>query len=439
MPDPGKPRHGTAPERLGRYRVDAVLGRGAMGTVYRGHDERIDRPVALKTVREELLAGSGGADFLERFRREVQAAGRCSHPNIVAVYDYSDAPPTPYIVMELLEGASLAAHVAGPRRIPPAEALPVIGQLLNALHFAHSLDIVHRDVKPANVMLLPDGRVKVADFGVARLGEAAGAATLVGTPHYMSPEQWHGGPVDARSDIYSAAAVLFEMLAGERPPPAGAGASAPGEHPRIPKGWQESLNRALAPDPAQRFPSAREFSEALFENAPEEAAAGPADATVVRPAGLEAPPAPSPGGWDPQILLRAEQELTQYIGPIARVLVRRRAAEAASLDELCRSLARNIPEPREQERFLRRASGASTTLGRTTTAGSAPGASTLPEAELEAARRHLAQFVGPIARVLVNRAARRAHTLPDLYLSLADSVPAGDRERFLAGQPAPDA
>src|SRR4051794_37603982 len=190
------------PKALGRYRIDAVLGRGAMGVVYRAHDPVIDRPVAIKLVHADLLDGGDRTDFLARFKREAQAAGRCIHPNIVTVYDYSDGMP-PFLVMEFVEGRDLQGVLRSRGRLGPPEALPILMQVLRGLGHAHAAGVVHRDVKPANIMLPGGGVVKITDFGVARLGRHSmtHAGAIVGTPSYMAPEQLRGVGVDARSDL----------------------------------------------------------------------------------------------------------------------------------------------------------------------------------------------------------------------------------------------
>ena len=206
-----------APWHIGRCRVERVLGRGAMGIVYRAHDPEIDRPVAIKLVRSDLLEGEERAEYFARFRREAQAAGRCAHPNIVAIYDFALHEDHPFLVMEYVEGESLAQAFSRGARFAPEEACRIMLQVLEALACAHGLGIVHRDVKPANILLIDNGRVKVTDFGVARIGTAAltRGGFVVGTPSYMAPEQCRGEKVDQRSDLFAAGIVLFELLTGE--------------------------------------------------------------------------------------------------------------------------------------------------------------------------------------------------------------------------------
>src|SRR5580704_693972 len=212
------------PLTIGRYRVESKLGRGAMGVVYKGHDPEIDRPVAIKLVRMDLLEGGRREDYLARFRREVQAAGRCLHPNIVAIYDFGSHPSAaeggePFFVMEFVDAAPLDASLPKDAGIGAEAAGAIVLQLLDALAGAHALGVTHRDIKPANLLMSADGRVKVMDFGISRVSTShlTQAGAVMGTPRYMSPEQIRGEAVDARSDVFSTGAVLHELLVGRTP------------------------------------------------------------------------------------------------------------------------------------------------------------------------------------------------------------------------------
>src|SRR5271163_3236400 len=183
------------PPAIGRYRVDQELGRGAMGIVYKGHDPEIDRPVAIKLVRMDLLESGRREDYLARFRREVQAAARCLHPNIVAIYDFGSHEGEPFFVMEFVDAAPLDASLPKDSGIGAEAAGAIVLQLLDALAGAHALGVTHRDIKPANLLLAADGRVKVMDFGISRVSTShlTQAGAVMGTPRYMSPEQIRGG------------------------------------------------------------------------------------------------------------------------------------------------------------------------------------------------------------------------------------------------------
>jgi serine/threonine-protein kinase len=200
----------------GRYRLVELLGEGGMATIYRATDAELGRDVAVKVMRPEYGRDPG---FIARFRQEAQAAARLSHPNIAQVYDYGSDGGAPFIVMELVEGGDLASVIRERGPLPVGAAARIAGQIADALEAAHARGIIHRDVKPSNVLLAPDGRVKVVDFGIARaLSEAQLTlpGTTLGSVHYFSPEQARGEVVTQRSDIYSLGLVLWEMLTGRR-------------------------------------------------------------------------------------------------------------------------------------------------------------------------------------------------------------------------------
>lgn len=202
--------------KLGKYEINAELGRGSMGVVYGAVDPRLGRPVALKTMSPSV---AGDPDLLKRFYREAQSAGQLRHPNIVTIYDIDEADGIPFIAMEFLEGESLEKLIAARRDVHVVKKLDIIIQSLRGLHYAHQHGIVHRDVKPANIVVLSDGLVKIVDFGIARIGGGSMTRTgmVMGTPMFMSPEQVVGQTVDARSDIFSVGVILYELLAYQNP------------------------------------------------------------------------------------------------------------------------------------------------------------------------------------------------------------------------------
>jgi serine/threonine-protein kinase len=205
-------------KKIGRYKVLSELGRGAMGVVYKAQDPALDRVVALKTI---LLNEDSGArrDYQKRFSLEARAAGKLTHPNIVTTYDFGEDGDLAYLAMELLEGTDLRERMSD-GALPVAEAVGIAIQVADGLGFAHERGVVHRDVKPANIMLLERGDVKIMDFGIARMRSAdqmTSTGIVVGTPRFMSPEQVSGQPVDQRSDLFSLGVVLYEMLTGVAP------------------------------------------------------------------------------------------------------------------------------------------------------------------------------------------------------------------------------
>jgi serine/threonine-protein kinase len=284
----------TSPAKLGKYAIRRELGRGAMGVVYEGFDPSIERIVALKTVRADQLGGEDAPEILARFRREAQAAGRLTHPNVVAVYELGEDAGTTFIAMEFVKGRSLKEYLEQHTRFTTPQLARIMTELLAALDYSHRNGVVHRDIKPANVMILEDGTVKVADFGIARIEQSSLTQTgmILGTPSYMSPEQFMGQTVDGRSDLFSAGVILYELLTGEKPFSGSATTimhKVLQEEPlppstlnvQVPKPFDGVMKRALAKRPDERFQTAREFAEAIKAAIDGREVPAATDATVV--------------------------------------------------------------------------------------------------------------------------------------------------------------
>jgi tRNA A-37 threonylcarbamoyl transferase component Bud32 len=276
----------------GRYRLGSLLGAGGMASVYLAEDEVLERQVAVKVLSPPYAQDPV---FVERFRREARSAARLSHPNVVAVFDSGSDATEHYLVMEYVAGQSLAQLLHRQGRLAPRRAGELAVEVCAALAAAHDRGLVHRDVKPANVLVGDDGRVKVTDFGIAKAAATAtltGTGTVLGTVAYLSPEQAQGGPVDARSDLYSLGCVLYELLCGS--PPFGSGADSPAvavasrhlhqppeppsaHNPQVDPELDAVVLTALAKDPARRYQSAVELQDALERVLARKAvAAGPA-------------------------------------------------------------------------------------------------------------------------------------------------------------------
>src|SRR4051795_1968019 len=201
----------------GRYEIQREIARGGMAEVYLARDQSLNRPVALKALFPEFAREPS---FVERFRREAQAAANLNHPNIVSIYDWGQESGTYFIVMEYVEGRSLRELIQSEGAIEPGQAADIAAEIASALAFAHRSGVVHRDVKPGNVLLTDSGTVKVTDFGIARAGTSDGltqTGSVMGTATYFSPEQAQGLPVDGRSDVYALGVVLYEMVTGVAP------------------------------------------------------------------------------------------------------------------------------------------------------------------------------------------------------------------------------
>jgi serine/threonine protein kinase len=274
---------------IGKYEIRGLLGRGAMGAVHEGWDPLIGRRVAIKTIllngdatdgssgsANGSRAGSGGLGTPARFRREAQAAGRLLHSNVVGVFDYIEEAGSAWLVMEFVDGQTLSGWLGNTPRPPFGAVLRVMDDILAGLGYCHANNVIHRDIKPSNIMLTREGRAKIADFGIARVDSSSLTQTgmVTGTAAYMSPEQFSGAPVDARSDLYSCGVMLYLMLTGERPytgsglteimykvmtteaPTASATAGVPTEFDAV-------VKRAMAKSPADRYQSAADFAAAL--------------------------------------------------------------------------------------------------------------------------------------------------------------------------------
>ncbi|MEK6543141.1 MAG: CHASE2 domain-containing protein [Elusimicrobiota bacterium] len=284
---------------LGRYEIVKELGKGAMGIVYLGRDPKINRQVAIKTMRfEDDIDEASMKAVKERFFREAESAGNLSHPNIVKIYDAGDEQDISYIAMELLEGEDLKIYASKDSLLPMPKVIEYAALVADALAYAHKQGIVHRDIKPANIMLLKDGNVRVTDFGIARITASSKTATgtVLGTPSYMSPEQISGKKVDGRADLFSLGVCLYELLTGEKPWKGGDSigtllfqiANDPYPDPvairkDIPPGIMPIIDKALQKDPEKRYQSGDEMARDLRNLQSTGASPKPPEATTTKP------------------------------------------------------------------------------------------------------------------------------------------------------------
>ena len=402
----------TIPERIGKYTISEVLGKGSMGTVYKGFDPHIHRAVAIKVIHKELLGDSSATDSVAaRFRNEAQAVGRLMHPGVVAIYEFGEDESTAFIAMEFVQGRNIDEVIASTPMLPQDLVLRIMDQLLDALSFAHAHGVWHRDVKPANLILTTAGQVKLTDFGIARIADAnlTQVSSAIGTPSYMAPEQFKGKGVDHRADLFACGVVLYRLLTGKRPFTGNAEVvmyKILNEDPPPPSvvtnggrrvAFDAVVARAIAKDIDARYQSAEEMRQALREigSAPDHESTQ--FMTSVAPVAENASPRPnaspiaanpllggtafgaaapaavpvsgtslgSPGtgvtptGWDIVELSRIERALASHVGPMARLMVRDAARSCHDSGSLVVAVARHIPEETKRQQFLELAHGGS--------------------------------------------------------------------------------
>jgi eukaryotic-like serine/threonine-protein kinase len=414
-------------EKIGDYEIVGVLGRGGMGKVFRVRNLLSDRLEAMKIVLPDTAANPEIAD---RFLREIRVHASLEHPHIAQLRTALRVENHVVMIIELVEGEGLDECLRQ-GTVDVRDGVRYVGQVLSALEYAHARGVIHRDIKPANIIVTPEGTVKLTDFGIARApGEQSftRSGVALGSLYYMSPEQVRTDPIDGRSDLYSVGVTLYEIATRKRPfegpsdysilsahvsempvPPADLNRS-------LPTGLSEVILKALAKQPAGRFQTAGEFRDALR-----------------RISGLSrtesvAPPVTAPAGIDPARLAAVESALVAALGPIARHLVVRTAQKATGLEDLCRQLAEQIPDPTERKSFLRAAGAGVSTASSPVPAAAPASGQVWDPSVLETARQSLAAYVGPIAGVIVNRAAKTSRTRQELLEKLASEI-SSDRDR----------
>ena len=434
------------PTKIGKYDIQSVLGKGAMGVVYKAFDPGIERVVAIKTVRKDLVDPDLVEQSMARFKNEAVAAGRLLHPNIVSVYEYGEDDANAFIVMEFVEGTGLRDFLNRGANFDLGQVTAMMTQLLQALDFAHERGVVHRDIKPANLILTKDGALKVADFGIARI-DTSNLTTMgmvMGTPSYMSPEQCQGQPVDRRSDLFSAAVVLYELLTGEKPF-AGAletiGYKICHENPRPPSTIARlSLSptidavvaTALEKNPEARFQNARAFNRALRQSCDALVADDALGATEINLAAVRMGPPPAVTAWDETMLRTIERQLATYLGPMAKVMIRKAAAQTHDVNELYTLLAESITDPAGRQRFMNSTPGG-THPPQVVATGQTAKTQTLPLDKdfVDQTTMRLAAYLGPIAKVVVNRAAQKAGNQHEFVQLVAGHLGTQERGAFL--------
>jgi hypothetical protein len=408
-------------DTIADYQILGVLGQGGMGAVYRVRNLLSGREEAMKVV---LPSHAADAEATDRFLREIKIQASLQHPNITALRTAVRADQNVLMIMELVDGDSLETKLrSGP--LPLAQAIRIADDILGALRYAHERGVVHRDVKPSNILVTSGGLPKLMDFGIARVAgdtRLTHSGMAMGSLHYMSPEQVLSKPVDERSDIYSMGATFYEMLTG-RPPVEGDNQyalmqahlrqvpPAPSDvAPSVPPEVSSVVMTSLAKAPEERFQNAAEFQAALRQSI---FGSGP------KPRLEEAE------------LARLETRLAGIVGPIAKALVARAAPRHSSMAALCRDLAGQIPGEADRIEFLHAfGMAAGSQAAHPSSANQPP---PLDARTLEAARAALAAYLGPMAAILVNRAARHARSAEQLKAALAGEIPDEQaRRKFLA-------
>ncbi|WP_321477324.1 serine/threonine-protein kinase [uncultured Paludibaculum sp.] len=449
-------------QTVGDYQVEGVLGRGGMGALYKVRNRISHRVDAMKVLLPSVRSSS--TEITGRFEREIQVHASLRHPNIAELYTAFQLDDQLLMVMELVEGPTLESLLAH-APLPVELSIGIIAQVLSALGYAHRQGVIHRDVKPTNIVLTRGGAVKLIDFGIA-LAEFNPRMTqtgmVLGSLAYMAPEQLTGQQSDARSDLYSVGITLYQALTGKRAidganeydmmnahvhqvlvPPAQL-------NPAIGEELSATILKSLAKQPAQRFQTADEFRQALSPYLPTSSSAWPQLAVSHLETGVQERVAtmlpvekiPSSSRFHSAALAVLHRNLAQYVGPIAKHLVLKESREAPDLDVLCRAVSMHIANESDRAAFLnacRTEFGAETRTVEAARPAQTPATPTpVPTASWDTAwldrlKKDLAVQIGPMARVIVDRAAKKARSPQDLLSALAAEISSPEeRSRFQA-------
>lgn len=436
----------SLPETIGRFRILQVLGRGAMGVVYKAHDPAIDRFVAIKQVRLDLDDSDSHSSSI---RNEAKAIGRIVHPNIVAIHDFSFHDGMPFLVLEFVDGRDLGHIWPQGTQVPLALATRVILQVLDALNYAHGFGIINRDIKPANIMVTDGLTVKVTDFGIAHVfaSDMTRSSMLVGTPSYMAPEQCLGEKLDPRSDIFSLGCVFYELLAGRR--------CFTGEtviatthrvlheaptplrqiRPGLPDAVVQIIERALSKHPDDRYASAAAMTQALraalrtlglsMKDDP--------DTTVTNATLLVAgrSRAPELEVLNTTSLATIERRLAHYTGPMARLHIRRALTSSISTQDFVDRLALLVPEAAQDE-MLQTTAGiiaADPAIVSLRSYGDTAASARLGDVDIAVLTRALAAAIGPIGSHILRRAIADGKSVHHVIEACAGAIERPDDQQ----------
>ncbi len=408
------------------YEILEVLGQGGMGAVYRVRNTLSNRQEAMKHILPQIATKPEAG---ERFLREIRIQASLQHPNIAALHTAMHLEAGIFMVMELIDGHSVEAILQrGP--LPLDQAIRIADDILSALIYAHARGVVHRDIKPANILVTSRGMPKLTDFGIARATDRdmiTRSGVAIGSVPYMSPEQVMSKTADERSDLYSLGVTLYEMLTGTRPFAGDSDYVIMSAHlaqtprppsaiaPEIPAEVSTVVLRSMAKAPEERFQTAAAFQTALRQ-----AVLGDEETRELTPP------------LDPAEIARVEAPLRDILGPIAKTLISKESRVPSPFPEFCRRLADQIPNETDRTRFLQTIGVGSGTQSGSPTSG----AMKIDEASLAAARKALAPYLGPIAGVIVTRAAKRARSREDFLTAMSQEIPdERDRRAFLNSFP----
>jgi len=414
---------GEIPQKIGKYEIKTSLGEGGTGVVYEGYDPDIQRRVAIKALHPHLMVGKMGEELLTRFKREAISAAKCIHPNVVSILEYGEDENRPFIIMEYVDGVSvhrLIKHrLKHGRGISLRRSISIISQLLKALHMAHGLNIIHRDVKASNVLIVSkSGHIKLADFGMARITENSDLTMIgsfMGTPRYMAPELRLGLEADSRADVFSAARLLLELLK-MMPASSAIHCSRLTEIVNMPPGnridYSAVYPSALIPvvtkglevDRKKRYQTVLEFMHAIKQALPRlQQNSAVSSEPVAQVAGKSVRDfSPSEDELDSMTTLLAD-----FIGPVAKFIMEEHETKSTSANNLAAEISKEIPQQEQQEEFLRRwkmMSVSRRTLINKKMSDTSPDKTSpqpLPGQVLNRTRNDFAHYIGTIAKTFL--------------------------------------
>lgn len=429
-------------EKIGPYQIIEQIGSGGMGVIYKAYDTRLDRHIAIKFLPASL---NNDSQIRQRFLAEARAASQLDHPNICVIYDVGEtADGQLYIIMPCYEGETLAKRCSrGP--LPRQDAVDIALKIAEGLASAHAHNIVHRDVKPANIMLTHDGGVKILDFGIAKVSNNHLTQTgmSIGTLAYMSPEQLRGEEIDVRTDVWSLGVVLYELLTGQKAFPANAlpeilRSVLDEDSPipqimsaNLPQPLYHVLQHALSRDLQQRFASMVSMHDALFEahqylnsHDSDNQTTKIGSASITQVYDIKKPRSYA---WDEAVLDRISEILLPFLGPVAPVLVQRKAKSAADINELHSQLTESLPDPSSRKQFTRQMEKQVTALTSPPMPRSVKTDGCLTGVDLSATQladieAELISHLGPIAQTLIRRHAVNASSLQQLFDTLSQHL-----------------